>query len=151
MTFQELLLKTRGFEWEPPERLVAIDPGETIGYSYFKDGHFQLAGQSTDLKDFINILTGYNPTVVAYEEYRIYSNKLSQHTLSKIPTLKVIGGIELVCDIKDYKKIAQLASTAKGFCTDLKLKEWGFYQSGKRHANDSIMHGCHALLFSKEL
>jgi hypothetical protein len=28
MTFQELLLRTRGLEWKPPERLVAIDPGE---------------------------------------------------------------------------------------------------------------------------
>jgi hypothetical protein len=44
-----------------------------------------------------------------------------------------------------------MAHQAKGFVTDEKLKAWGFYQKGVRHARDSIRHACYFLLFDKSL
>jgi hypothetical protein len=32
------------------------------------------------------------------------------------------------------------AGLAKGFATDDKLKAWGFWQPGQRHARDAIRH-----------
>jgi len=150
MTFQELLIKTRGKDWKPPDRLMAIDPGETCGNATFTDGEFLCADQCKDMMNYINTQDWY-ANVIVYEDYKIYPGKLKLHSFSDIPTLKVIGVIEYFCDQNNIKVIKQLASTAKGFCTNIKLKEWGFYQKGKPHANDAIRHGCHALLFSKEL
>ena len=44
----------------------------------------------------------------------------------------------------------QMASTAKTFATDKKLREWGFWERGMRHARDAIRHGCYFLLFYKK-
>ena len=151
MTFQELLTQVRGENWKAPERLFAIDPGETIGHSNFNDGEFMFAGQVKDLKMLMRLIVSYEPDIVVYEDYKIYPGKLQSHSFSDIPTLKTIGAIEYICDLHNIKVIKQLASTAKGFCTSEKLKEWGFYQRGKPHAMDATRHGCYALLFSKEL
>lgn len=148
MTFQELLLQVRGKDWLPPEKLFAIDPGETCGYAVFWYGDLHRAEQDKDITKYI---FGYKPYILVYEDYKIYPGKLKSHSFSDIPTLKVIGAIEYICHKEGIKVIKQLASTAKGFCTNEKLKEWGFYEKGKPHANDAIRHGCHCLLFNKEL
>lgn len=156
MTFQELLTKTRGEDWKPPKLLFAIDPGETCGYASFIDGRLHYAAQEKGT-GVVDLMTMYEYDIIVYEDYKIYPRKLKLHSFADIPTLKIIGIIEYVCasdEILSYsvkKVIKQLASTAKGFCTNIKLKEWGFYQKGRPHANDAIRHGCHALLFSKEL
>ena len=157
MTFQELLTHNRGPEWIPPRRLVALDPGETVGLAYFDDGELidveqiKLSFKKHDWNPLIDRVCTLWPTVLVYEDYKIYPGLSKVHTLSGVPTLKVIGAIEFMCSHNKYQTISQMASTAKGFSTDEKLKEWGFYKKGKRHAMDAIRHGCHALLFSKEL
>jgi hypothetical protein len=42
-----------------------------------------------------------------------------------------------------------MASQAKAFVTDQKLKEWGFWKEGMRHSRDAIRHGLYFLLFYK--
>lgn len=49
-----------------------------------------------------------------------------------------------------WEGIKQMAVTAKNFCTDDKLKQWGFWQAGQKHARDSIRHGCYFLLFFRK-
>jgi hypothetical protein len=44
----------------------------------------------------------------------------------------------------------QMATTAKTFVTDEKLKQWGFWQEGMRHSRDAIRHGLYFLLFYKK-
>ena len=157
MTFQELLTHNRGPEWIPPRRLVALDPGETVGLAYFDFGELidveqiKLKFKTRGFDPLIDRIYQLEPDVVVYEDYKIYPGLAKMHTLSGVPTLKVIGAIEFMCSYNKYQSISQMASTAKGFSTDEKLKEWGFYKKAHRHGNDAIRHGCHALLFNKEL
>jgi len=63
-------------------------------------------------------------------------------------TTRVIGCIETLCIVNGIHDITkQPAHIAKSFCTDKKLKDWGFYQKAHRHANDAIRHGAYYLLF----
>ena len=159
MTFQELLTYTRGPSWLTPKRLVALDPGETCGLAFFEWGelidteqiklYFKSGDRGWD--SLVDRIEQIVPTVVVYEDYKIYPGKLKAHTFSGVPTLKLIGAIEFLCNYNKYQAVPQMASTAKGFCTDDKLKEWGFYKRGRPHAMDALRHGLHALLFNKEL
>lgn len=157
MTFQELLTHTRGEDWIPPKRLVALDPGETVGLAFFDWGELVTVEQiKLDFKKhnwdpLIDRICQISPDVVAYEDYKIYPGLAKAHTLSGVPTLKVIGAIEFLCSHNKYQSISMMASTAKGFVSDLKLKEWGFYVKGKKHGRDATRLGLHTLLFSKEL
>lgn len=153
MTFQELLYDLHGPDWIPPKKLLAIDPGETCGYAIFLFGEqFTVGADQCEWQKICDKITKvWKPNVVAYEEYRIYPSKLKTHSFSNVPTLKIIGGIDYVCSENGIKTIKILASTAKGFVSNKRLKEWGFYQVGKPHANDALRVGLHILLFSREL
>ena len=157
MTFQELLTHNRGPEWIPPRRLVALDPGETTGLAYFDFGELidteqiKLSFKRHDWNPLIDRICQIQPTVIAYEDYKIYPGLAKAHTLSGVPTLKIIGAIEFLCSYNKYQSISMMASTAKGFVSDLKLKEWGFYKKSMNHGRDATRLGLHALLFSKEL
>ena len=160
MTFKELLTKqieSYKPDWQIPHILLAIDPGETTGYSIFSYGELFKHG----ITNWEIPVLGYNylldivkadfPNVVVCEDYRLYANRVNAQLGSQIPTIKIIGAIEYVCSQQRIRVIKVMASTAKGFVTNDKLKEWGFYQVGKPHANDALRVGLHILLFSREL
>jgi len=154
MTFQELLKKTRGPSWIPPRRLVALDPGETTGYATFIDGKFSFTRQidtKNNYKELMCEIIHFNSPLLVYEDYKIYPGLAKMHTLSGVPTLKLIGAIEFMCLMNNYQVFTQMASTAKGFVTDEKLKGWGFYLKGKPHSMDALRHGLHFLLFGKDI
>ena len=157
MTFNELLIHTRGEDWIPPIRLVALDPGETCGLAFFNCGELveveqiKLDFKKHDWDPLIDRICELMPDVVVYEDYKIYPGKLKAHSFSGVDTLKVIGAIEFLCSHNKYKSISMMASTAKGFVTNEKLKEWGFYKKSLNHGRDAVRVGLHALLFSKEL
>ena len=93
-----------------------------------------------------------SPTMVVYENYRVYAHKLERHSNSEVYTLRLVGVIEYLCDVKhQVPQYNQMASQAKGFMTDEKLKKWGMYRKGFRHARDAIRHGAYFLLFDKNL
>jgi len=157
MTFQELLTHNRGPEWIPPHRLIALDPGETVGLALFEFGELidveqiKLKFKTHNWDPLIDRVCQLNPDVLAYEDYKIYPGLAKAHTLSGVPTLKVIGAIEFMCSHNKYQSISMMASTAKGFVSDEKLKDWGFYKKALNHGRDATRLGCHALLFNKEL
>ena len=153
MQFDYLLQRSRQFYHKnqtPPKFVFGIDPGETIGYCVFKEGNFLLADQTDNLNYLLDLLVVWKPDVVVYEDYKIYPNKLKVHTFSEVPTIETIGVIKHHCEQQGFKVMKMLASTAKGFCTPDKLKEWGFHIKGKPHACDSIRLVCYYLLFGKE-
>lgn len=45
----------------------------------------------------------------------------------------------------------QGAGIVKTFCNDEKLKGWGFWKVGERHARDAIRHGAYFLIAGKQL
>lgn len=157
VSFTELLERLRGTH-TIPQRLICLDPGKTTGWCLFENGKLTLTGQIPDCFDDKNIDTtelfklfdALNPDFILYEDYKVYGHKLERHTFNPVFTLRLIGAIESYAQIKGLPTHKQMAVTAKNFCTDDKLKQWGFWQQGARHARDSIRHGCYFLLFYKK-
>jgi hypothetical protein len=89
------------------------------------------------------------PVRVVCENYRVYGHKTEQHAGSEVVTIQYIGVVKLACSMFHIPLVLQMAWQAKGFNTDAKLKEWGLYEVGKKHANDAIRHGCYWYLFSR--
>lgn len=149
-------------------KLLALDPGETTGFSLFQAGpdntSLLLAGQmktwplESGLPQFNYFFHRPNDEIdtpnrldfVVYEKYHIYQWKLDEHTFAEVPTIQVIGMIRTLCIQQDIPYTYQTAQVGKGFCTDQKLKEWGLWITGLIHARDSIRHGCHRLLFQPQ-
>lgn len=155
MEYQELLYRLHKEPWKPPETLFVIDPGPTSGFAIFSNGELMACEQVVcDEKrgwdPIVDKMVQYNPQVVLCEEYRVYAGKVAQHSWSKVDTLRIIGAIEFACHREGYMLFKQLAATVKGFCTNNRLKEWGYYFKGQPHARDAIRHGCYWLLFNKE-
>lgn len=136
--------------------LVAFDPGHTTGWAAFRDGELITSGQidttsiGAALENAPPILHTYKPEVVVMEDYRVYKWRQKHHVGSELLTTQVIGALELLA-LQDFvpEVVKQPAHVAKQFCTDAKLKEWGYYNSGEKHARDAIRHGCYWYLFGK--
>lgn len=169
MNHLELVKKRRGESYVPPGTLLCLDPGFTTGVAVFRNGILAPGIQvetivsingKNDIKwdNLLNLFKEVRPTRVVCENYRIYAHKLDQHTNSSVDTLRLIGGIDMLCKLSPIilgtnEPIPiryQMASEAKGFCTDDKLKRWGMWQKGMRHSRDAVRHGCYYLLFNKE-
>lgn len=143
-------------------RFIWFDPGETTGYAVFRRNAQEtyLVGQGQlktwpiedAVKSFQAVIGAFGPVErVGFESYHIYNWKLNQHSFQEVPTLQIIGCLKTLCIIRLYPYISQNAQTGKGFCSDDKLKHWGVYDQGLRHAMDATRHACHFLLFgSKE-
>lgn len=137
--------------------LLAFDPGQTTGWAFFRSSEDDIFLEEVGQADtwpmancIPNLTYLYNvkkPLKVVHEVYRVYSWKTEDHTWSDVPTLHVIGCIETLCIQQHITYESQTAQIAKNFCTDERLKDWGMYAKGQRHARDAIRHGCYYLLF----
>jgi hypothetical protein len=153
INYDELFTRVRGTHKIPKDTLC-LDPGETTGWALFHFQHLVRCGQIETVKDgeiqwgnLHHLFWETLPAFVVCEDYRIYAHKLARHTFSPVITLRLIGGIELTCYQNNWPIVYQMATTAKGFVTDEKLKEWGFWQENMRHSRDAIRHGIYFLLF----
>lgn len=153
--FLDLLYKRRGADFKAPKRLLCLDPGETTGWAVFEEGKLTAAGQARTIDGWEvihQLFVDIKPTMVIFENYRVYAHKLERHSNSEVYTLRLVGVIEFISEmlfaIPHYNQMAQ---QAKGFTNDDKLKAWGFYSKGQRHSRDAIRHGCYFLLFDKSL
>lgn len=147
-------------------RLLALDPGETTGWSIWDshDGgtHYELfASGQLDTWDKANHsivncvqnfpkLLEYTPDYGIMESYRVYSWVAESHAWSDVPTLRIIGSMETFLILRHTPYHMQTAQAAKNFVTDDKLKEWGFWKKGERHARDSYRHALFFLLFGRQ-
>lgn len=166
-TFAEQVRAQRGVE-PFSGRLLALDPGETTGWSVWNcepgqidrlSDQGQLAtwdkehtfNPEHELALFVNnftwLLHRYKPTRVVFESYHVYDWKLDTHSWSDVPTLRIIGGIESLLLLQAIPYSSQTAQVAKRFVTDEMLKSFGFYQRGLRHSRDSMRHGIYYLCF----
>ena len=163
MTFKELLVRSRGSENQAPHRLLCLDPGHDTGWALFVDGELTEWGQehtvvdrhghnegTVDWRAMEHIFNITTPTTVVFENYRVYSSKSDRHINSEVLTVRIIGGIDYLCWKYNTPVYNQMAFQHKGFCTDKKLKMWGYWQEGMRHSRDAIRIGCFWLLFNKE-
>lgn len=161
-SFNVILRRVRGADFVPPERLLAVDPGETIGWASFTRSQLERFGElslpkgrtdSSLLEAHTPILSLFGtpqlrPTIVVAEDYRVFGSKTRQHAWSDLRTVRLLGYLEAVCDQYNIPLYLQTAAT-KQFCTNVKLKTWGYYPVGRPHACDAVRHGCYWLLFNK--
>lgn len=152
--FEEQVKKQRP-NWGD-EIVLALDPGETTGVAVFKGIKL---GEVTQLNTvempkaavaLYNLIVLIKPQVVIVEDYRVYKWKTDQHAWAGLHTPRLIGALEYILFVLNTPTIKQSAQVGKGFCTDERLKEWGFYTPAKRHAMDAVRHGCQFLMFGDE-
>lgn len=157
MEFSELVRKSRTSGVPVYSgTLLSLDPGHTTGYAIFKDLELIESGQldTKEQEEWINTLKPlfqkHRYTEVVFEDYRVYKWRVQQHAHSELHTSKLIGAIQAVCLYEGLTYHKQPASVAKDFCNDQKLREWGFYVEGQRHARDAIRHGCYFIMFGEK-
>jgi len=137
--------------------LLALDPGETTGVACFTcDPTSATLVHASQVKtwplevgvaNMSKLLDDLNPSSLVFESYQVYEWKSKDHIWSQIPTVQVIGMIKTLCIQRNISFNTQTAQVAKGFCTDKKLEEWAYWQTGLRHARDAIRHACYFILF----
>lgn len=142
------------------QRIVALDPGGTIGYSTYApplgtqepqitQGQYKLK-EFTDIRVWLhNLIDAVHPSVIVCESYHIYPHKLQEHTNSDVPTLQLIGAIRIIAADRGLPVVFQTAAQGKAFVTDLKLRAWNLYQKGQPHANDATRHLLRYLIFPR--
>lgn len=146
-------LSKKGDWWRG--RTVALDPGGTTGLAVFDNGKLTHSRQcpTGDVyllgPKFIQLLTSLEPERIVLENYLVYSWKSSSHSWDDMHTSRLIGAIECWAGgqqipVPLYKQTAQ---QAKGWATDERLKDWGMYDEGLRHARDAVRHGIYWSLF----
>lgn len=155
--FRSLAQECNGFKGH----VLSYDPGERTGWAWFHNfrlidsgevptGNVGLSWNSTlwVLKRVLE-KTGKCKDVpeqdqlhIAIEDYRVYSWKTDDHSWSQVHTIKVVGIIELLALREQLPYRLRMAEHAKTFCSDQRLRDWGFWQRGERHARDAIRHGC---------
>lgn len=136
--------------------VIGIDPGETTGIAVFIDAvlidtyqidhrsHKDIGKAAVDISMVLNV---HKPSHVIIEDYRVYKWKTKSHANSDLFTSRLIGSLEYVCSNNNYPMTKQMASIAKGFMTDSKLRSWGFWIKGKKHTRDAIRHAATYLMF----
>jgi len=156
--FAELVQKNRKqrgiLEVPEDQLLLCFDPGHTTGWATFEGLELVDCGQidtreaNDAVPNIMELFRQYCPSVLVYEDYRVYKWKAENHVGSELVTTRVIGTIETIA-VQNFVSpiISQPAHLAKRFCTDKKLKEWDFYVKGERHACDAIRHGAYYLIF----
>lgn len=144
-----------------PGKVLCLDPGHTTGWCLFEDGILKNWGQVDTVIDrkgnnegrvdyfaLEDLFYNIEPAFVICEDYRVYPHKLERHTGSQVLTIRVIGQIEYLSFASRIPIFFNMASTAKGFVTDEKLKKWGMWQPGMRHSRDAIRHGVYFTLIN---
>lgn len=152
------------------ERILCLDPGETLGWAFFVDGHVLRCGQYPIhrrlaagesfcllLNSFIDDLVCATDEsaqlidVCVTEDYVVYAHKLQANVWSSLFTVRLIGAFQLLCSERRIPVTYQMAAEAKFFGSDDKLRRWGLYQTKLKHANDAIRHGVYYMLRKSSL
>lgn len=134
-------------------RILALDPGETTGWATFEGQAMVNSGQIKGptlfdcYRQIRALIDLTDPHDLVMENYKIYAWKAKDHSWSELFTPKLIGAIECLMAERDCVVKMQMAQQAKGFCTDDRLKLFGFWPDGK-HARDAVRHAVYYLLFS---
>jgi len=139
-------------------KILAFDPGETTGTVLLNVENpkqvslthaEQLDTSRLSAKTFSILhkcIEVADPEFIVIEDYRVFSWKRDQHVWSALHTPKLIGMLISLACLYHIPYGFQTPQVAKGFCTDKRLRDWGFYIPGHRHANDAIRHAvCYAL------
>lgn len=140
-------------------KLLALDPGETTGYAVFEcsstsrplvseSGHLFSNPVEKGIDALGELINRTKPNYIVCEDYKIYGWKSASHSWSELHTPQLIGCIRMFAYTLKIPFRKEMAQEPKGFVTDDKLRAWGLYIKGKKHARDAIRHGIFFLLFT---
>lgn len=91
-------------------------------------------------------IAGPRRTAVVIEDFILRTQTQSRDALSPV---RITAGLnQLLWETKTVTMFKQQPSEAKTTCTDDRLKQWGFYDRGSRHARDADRH---ALVFLRKV
>lgn len=133
--------------------LLGLDPGETTGFAHFVGSQLMTCGQIVGTtvpgayRQIRQAIQNIQPNLVVMEDYKVYSWKTKDHAWQSLFTPRLIGAIECLCDTDEVLLVKRMAQEAKNFCTDDKLRTWGLWKEGQRHARDAIRHAVYHMLF----
>ncbi len=147
--------------------ILAIDPGETLGYvklditeyvgrgpilDVIDAGQFKLKVDKKSGFNWINVsaevtqLLSCEPDVIVLEDYRVYANKAAAHIGSRVLTPELIGAICQEAGISMIP-VVRIPAGRKGLWPParMKAKKTGFSPIGvkipKPHAADALILG----------
>lgn len=162
-TFNDLYYhNTLGADHGQFHKILALDPGETTGVAFLYVPSTQETAEPTlscliqlptkklDWQSYMhldNLILKVQSDILVVEDYRIFSWKRDQHVWSELHTPKLIGMIIALAFQHKIPITFQTPQQAKGFCTDIRLKAWGFYSPSHRHSNDAVRHAIYYALF----
>lgn len=167
-SFKDFVLKVYAYQKREykPKLILAFDPGETTGFAAMFNGELigyeQINTKPDSIKDCwdrLNRVYDYwasdavrfdCPYEVSCEDYRVYGHKSDSHKWSEVHTIKVVALVQLITAQKCPAPIRmRMAAAAKGFVTDAKLQDWGFYEmtKGMKHSRDAVRHACFHAVF----
>lgn len=136
-----------------------MDPGETTGYAVFQAnganaptlleaGQLNTKTVESGHDSLSDAFTRIKPDHVVFENYLVYSWKAQEHSFNELVTPQIISVIKLQCKSQGIKYDMQMAGQAKGFVDNDKLRAWGLWHRGQKHARDATRHGVYWLLFT---
>lgn len=157
-TFEELakrLEKQKDRDSHEGVPILSLDPGYTTGWAKFfgyeliDAGEIDTADMTLATQSIGKLIKDFKPHTIIVEDYRVYKWRAKHHAGSELLTTRVIGCIETLAVLDAIPLVKQPAHIAKGFCTNVKLKEWDFYHFGGKHARDAMRHACYFILFGQ--
>lgn len=136
---------------------VGIDPGETTGMTIWlpwRENELILKQIPTGsvVEGAIAIAEALPQTELpihfSLEDYRVYGWKADDHKWAGLHTPQLIGALRYIIHMRRNCSVyLRMAQGAKAWATDEKLKMWGAYNSGMKHARDAQRHVITTLFF----
>jgi len=138
--------------------LLAIDPGQTVGWAWFELGDGEIKKVIADQDNWVDFLYSLKEIVenkecdfeVLIENYTIRTTTVAANLNKELLTAKVIGVIEWYCRLGGIKTTFQPAGIGNQFFDKKRLKDMDLWVVGKVHARDATRHGLWHITFGKE-
>lgn len=143
-------------------KVLAIDPGETTGYvianvedkktfQILEQGekiHFDKSrDKEPRLLELYNWLKEVDPDILIIENFKLYAHKASAQIGSEFIPVQLIAIAKFWAEKNKKPYHLQMASQAKGFVNDEKLKFKNLYYKGYKHSRDAMRHLIYFLQF----
>ena len=132
------------------EKLLAIDPGETVGYAWFSldelgEEVLDVEADQCHCGEFIDKLEDWlikeDYFHCLIENYIIRQDTMAANIGKELKTAKLLGVIEYLLDKYEIAYYYQPAGQGKAFFDRERLEGMGLWVVGKNHARDAIRHG----------
>ncbi len=139
-----------------PKRILAFDPGETLGVAVIEDMRPKRLLQIPIIKSnnigkrLAELFDEVKPDFVCLENYRVYGTHAKSHINSELFTPQLIGRIKQLAEMRDIEYFLTMASGSKAFMTDERLLQWQMVRDlahETRHSRDALRVGLTYLLF----